>query len=274
MKIIDANWLNKNLNSKNLVILDASIEQINKTDYVKNNLIIPKARKFDIDTNFSDLSNPLPHTLLKQDIFINEMRNLGISNNSKIIIYDDIGFYSTPRAYFMIKEMGFEEVYILDKGFSNWQKNGFEVSIYETTKYKKGNFSLVRFSKFFCDIDEVLKNYENKKCKIIDARSKNRFLGLEEEPREGLKKGHIPNAINLPYTDVLEDNSYKSKEKLNEIFSKIATKEDKMIFYCGSGVTACITAGAAKIAGYNNILVYDGSWSQWGLISENYPISR
>lgn len=106
---------------------------------------------------------------------------------------------------------------------------------------------------------------------VIDARSEGRFKGLEPEPREGLRRGHMPNAVNIPFASVLEDGKMLlSKPQLQSIFEKY--KDKNMVFSCGSGVTACIVALAAEQAGYKNLSVYDGSWSEWGLPSSGLPV--
>src|SRR5690606_32809723 len=118
----------------------------------------------------------------------------------------------------------------------------------------------------------VLKAIHNPQLTIFDARSAGRFLGIEPEPRLNMKRGHIPNAVNMPFASVLENGKMKSKSELKSMFEKY--KDNQKVFYCGTGVTACILTLAADHAGYKNFSVYDGSWAEWGMEKENYPIEK
>ena len=99
---------------------------------------------------------------------------------------------------------------------------------------------------------------------ILDARSTKRFTGETPEPRQGLRSGTIPNSLNLPYTEVLDGFKLKSTSELRSIFENITKEKDTIILSCGSGITACVLALAANMAGYQNIKVYDGSWTEYG----------
>ena len=118
--------------------------------------------------------------------------------------------------------------------------------------------------KFFNDI-KVLKNAKD--TIILDARSKERFDGLLPEPRKELRSGNIPNSINLPYQELLSGNVMKSSSELNNIFHRLNPQNKKMVFSCGSGVTACILALGAELSGYKNLSVYDGSWTEYGTLT-------
>lgn len=119
------------------------------------------------------------------------------------------------------------------------------------------------FMRFFTDMEKASTN-EN--IKIIDARSSGRFSGGIPEPREGLRSGTIPGSVNLPFTDLMEHGVLKSKLDLEKAFYMKADKDDNIVFSCGSGITACILALGATLAGYKNISVYDGSWTEWGTL--------
>ncbi len=119
----------------------------------------------------------------------------------------------------------------------------------------------------------VFKSINQPNLKIIDARSEGRFSGLDPDPRKGVCAGHIPTLINLPFKEVLNGHRIKSKPELCGIFSKVADLDQTLIVSCGSGVTACILALAASISGYKNILIYDGSWIEWGQLKSSNPIS-
>ena len=108
-------------------------------------------------------------------------------------------------------------------------------------------------------------NAINKNFAIIDARSAARFCGTATEPRAGMRSGHIPDSLNLPFANILADHCMKNPAQLADIFaSMIPNKQTEIIFTCGSGITACIIMLAASIAGYQHTVLYDGSWSDWG----------
>ena len=123
----------------------------------------------------------------------------------------------------------------------------------------------------FCDKEFVTQaiNHPNEFI-IIDARPRARFHGTEPEPRNNLVSGHIPNSINIPFERLIKNGKFIEKNEIYHIFDSLKIKKNsKIIFTCGSGVTACILAVASRIIGYNNTYVYDGSWSEWGKIGSN-----
>ncbi len=132
----------------------------------------------------------------------------------------------------------------------------------------KGNFIAKPNPKLFSDKDDILKAIDDENVLIIDVRSRERYLGEVSEPRAGLRKGHIPNSVNIPFEKILNKNKLLENDALENVFEKAAAKDKRLIFSCGSGVSACINALGATVAGYSEISVYDGSWSEWGIPSE------
>ncbi|UOE37744.1 sulfurtransferase [Chryseobacterium oryzae] len=270
---VSANWLNKNSKNQNLIILDASIKP--KTVSVNNNNIneiIPNSKKFDLKKIFSDLSSPYDHTLPNISNMLENVRKLGIKNNSEIVIYDNQGIYSSPRVFFMLKSLGHNNISILDGGLIDWKNEGYPVENSYLTDEAVGDFSINNTEetyRFFCDSQYVLNHLSD--SIIIDVRSHGRFYGIEKEPRDNLKSGHIPNSINIPFEVFLENGKLKSDEKLKAIFSEMDISKE-LIFSCGSGVTSCIGALGAIKVGIERIKVYDGSWMEWGNISNTFPI--
>ena len=162
--------------------------------------------------------------------------------------------------------MGHGQVAVLDGGLPAWKNAGFPCgSQAERIAKHRGNFVGHPQAGMFCDSAHVLEALADPNFAVLDARSEGRFKGVEPEPRAGLRSGHMPNALNLPFVNTVQDGFVLPATELDSIFSKLVNKEQKLIFSCGSGVTACITALAAELAGYPNISVYDGSWSEWGL---------
>lgn len=276
--IVSVEWLNSNLDKEKIVVLDASLKPI--TAGLEKNadqfVAIPNALRFDLKEVFCDKTSPFDHTLPSTKDFIINMGLLGISDDSIIVIYDNQGIYSSSRVWFMIKSMGHKEVYVLDGGLPEWIDKGFLVVDYINDSTVKGSFSnrsaAPGFS-WFCDSKKVLNSITCLQSTIIDSRSQKRFLGLVPEPRPFLKSGHIPNSINLPFENVLNKSRFKDEQELRSMFSDHANKNITVIFSCGSGVTSCITALAALISGCQNVLIFDGSWTEWGDPESQLPIS-
>lgn len=263
--IVSVEWLHQNLEAKNLIILNASINKItnNKLSLVSKEQI-PNTRFFDLKNKFSIIHAPFPNTVPSEIQFSKEARELGINTDSAIVVYDDKGVYSSPRVWWLFKAFGFENIAVLDGGFPKWKESNYSVEIMKEFTHEIGNISVnyrPKYFNFFNDIKSLTKDDD---CLIIDARSKQRFDGLIDEPRKGIRRGTIINSKNLPYTEMLNENCLKSKSELLSIFSKLVGNNEHLIFSCGSGITACILALGAEISGFQNLSVYDGSWTEYG----------
>jgi len=263
--IVSSRWLFENLNDPALIVLDASQQAITTSNKSVDNRI-PNARYFDLKNNFSDKNSRFPNTLPSATQFESECQKLGINNSSKIVVYDALGIYSSPRVWWMFKIMGHKNVAVLNGGLPNWLENSFPTEKIETQQYNLGNFKALLNLECVKDYDLIKSNLNNKNEIIIDARSAGRFNGTAPEPREGLRSGHIPNSFNIPFGEVLENGKYKSKEQLKEIFSKINLENKELIYSCGSGLTACIILLAGELVLPNRTAIYDGSWTEWAQI--------
>ena len=268
MKIsINTEWLNNNLGKKNLILIDSSwylpSEKRNAyEEYLYEH--IPGALFIDID-NLSDNKSNFPHMLPDINKFEIYTNNCGINNNSIIVIYDSSGIFSSPRTWWMFKYFNFSKVYILDGGLKKWKKEK-RILTNKFTKPRIGNFKPFENKELLSNKENILKNMRSNNTLIIDARSKNRFLGIEKEPRKGLRKGRIPFSKNLHWKDIINnDGTIKNNKILKDIIKKLKiNKEKNLISTCGSGITACILNIALAKMNYKNISVYDGSWSEWG----------
>jgi len=266
--IVSVEWLFQNLHDPNLIILDASLAKpMANASQQSEALKIPDSIFFDIENIFSDHQNALPHMMLSETAFTHEARQLGIHKDSIIIVYDTIGVYSAPRAWWMFRTVGHENVFVLNGGLPEWKKAKYPCDSNYRQIIKQGNFIATYQPGHIVTQSQVAHALESHDQIVIDARSPGRFTGKAPEPRMGLRGGHMPGAINIYFEDVLCNNLLLDKPALEKIFEKAGPKEQPIIFSCGSGITACITALAASIAGYKNISVYDGSWCEWGLPS-------
>jgi thiosulfate/3-mercaptopyruvate sulfurtransferase len=262
--LVSCEWLSENMNLEDLIILDASPLNTatgNRTKF--ENKVIPGARYFDLKNVFSESDCPFPNTFPTIEQFEHECQEIGINNSSKIVIYDNIGIYTSPRVWWMFKTMGHEDVAVLDGGLSDWILANYETQTSHSKADEKGDFTCKLASDKIVDIDFIDANISRQDHLVIDARSEGRFNGIIKEPRPGLRSGHIPNSLNIPFESLLKDGSYKSEAELTRIFQDIGIDERPLSFSCGSGVTACILLLAAELVLKNNTSIYDGSWTEW-----------
>ncbi len=262
--LVSSEWLKNNLNHPNLIILDAS-QQTKQNGFL--DIQIKGARFFDIKNDFSNTNSKFPNTFPCVTHFENSCRKLGINNSSKIVVYDKMGIFSSPRVWWMFKTMGHDDVVVLNGGFPDWISHQFETETPKKVAYKTGNFVAKFNTSNICYFDFIKHNIVSNNALVIDARSADRFNSIVPEPRAELRSGNIPNSINLPYQLVLEHGKFKSKEKLEAIFTKINT-DKPLVFSCGSGITACIVLLACDSFLNNKKSVYDGSWTEWAQLFE------
>ena len=271
--IVSVRWLAENLSAENLSLFDASMKPIVPVPNAvpEPPVYIPGSLRFDFDDVLCDHNTSLPHMMPSPEFFTDEMQKMGVNHDSAIVVYDKVGVYSSPRAWWMFRAMGHDQVAVLDGGLPAWIQAGHETAPTLATPKGRGDFVSRPQGGLFVDSKTVVQALADSAFSVIDARSAGRFKGQEPEPRAGLRGGHMPNAVNIPYTDVLENGRLASKSKLRTIFEEYKNK--KMIFSCGSGVTASLVALAAEQAGYKDLAVYDGSWSEWGASDSGLPVT-
>jgi len=267
-QIVSVDWLKENLQKEEIVILDASPKSTaNKTVSEFHHLTIPSSRLFQIKEKFTDQESEFPNTVPTQEQFQIECRKLGININSEIIVFDNLGVYSSPRVWWLFKMMGHENVKVLDGGLPEWISKGYETVevANHDQQYEEGDFSADKQNNLVLTYEDICKNRKTKEYQVVDARSSGRFNGTAEEPRKTLQSGKIPNSINIPYQSVLDNGKFKSPEELREIFSEANQSGADLVFSCGSGMTACIIMLASQIASYESRILFDGSWTEYAI---------
>ena len=265
--LVSTEWLAEHLDAPDVRVVDASwyLPQAGrdaKAEYRAAH--IPGAIFFDID-DLSDEKSTLPHMLAPAPKFASRMRKLGLGDGNLIVAYDGAGIYSAPRAWWMLRAMGHEDVVVLDGGFPKWKREGRAVDDMVPMPFARHftprqNFAIAR------DFQQMLLAEKARSEQIVDARSANRFAGREAEPRPGVRPGHIPGSVNVPYTELTEeDGTLKSKAALKALFAARGIDPAKPIATtCGSGITAAIEMLALAVAGAEKVALYDGSWAEWG----------
>lgn len=264
--LVSAHWLQAHCDDSDLIVFMSTMNDITTgAPEPAPEGYIPGARLFDFEHQVCDPNSSLPHTMPSPEEFEQEVRKLGVNNLSVIVVYDNQGLFTAPRVWWMFKCMGHEQVYILDGGYSAWQKEGGKSTSSLITSPPTGDFTSQFKGSLLIDYQGVSHALDITDSWVVDARAAGRFNGAAPEPRPHLRSGHMPNAVNLPFTHCIEQGRLLSPDSLRDKFAALGIKEgDQLIFSCGSGVTACVLALAAHEAGYKQLSVYDGSWSEWG----------
>lgn len=221
----------------------------------------------DLKKDFSDTKAEFPMTMLSPELFMDKCNSLGISRNTRIVFFDRVGTYYSPRAWWMFASMGFNSISILDGGLPSWTE--LDLPLIETKSTEERSVSSTNLRGHVAD-EMAFVNlpfittaiYDPKIC-IIDARSSNRFNALVPEPRPGIRSGQIQGSINMPFSLFLANGRYKSDAEISTIFNDIPPNTERIVFTCGSGVTACIPAIKARMLTGLDVSVYDGSWTEF-----------
>ena len=272
--LVSAQWVHEHFDHIGLV--DASwfmpTSGVNaKEEWQKER--IPGAIFFDFDNTIKDKNSSLPHMLPTPSVFEQEVGHLGISEKDTVIVYDATGLFSAPRVWWMFKAMGHKQVAVLNGGLPAWKALGYPVISGEKENPQPQHYHSDFQSSWVKSAEQVNACLQSSEYLVIDARPKDRFLGLVEEPREGVRSGHMPNAKNLPFPSLIQNGFLLSKDKLKPKFDELLHSQSQIIFSCGSGVTAAILALAASELGIKNLSVYDGSWTEWGA-NKIYPVVK
>ena len=266
--LVSTNWLLKNLNNPNIIILDCSwylpSENIKgKKEYLNEH--IAGSYYFDID-KISDMKSNLPHMLPSSKIFEKKIGHMGIKNNSIIITYSKPNLMGASRVWWMFKYFGHNKIAVLNGGVQKWKRENKPLTNKLPNK-KNQKYIALPDKTWLTTYSEIKKNIKNTKFLVVDARNKNRFKGIENEPRKGLKKGHIPNSKNIFWGQMITKNGTLIKNnKIKEKLSKLIKYKDKISFSCGSGISASVLSLSLYHVLDIKGSVYDGSWAEWGSI--------
>lgn len=255
----------KSLPAENIIILDARVGKDVKQNYLEKH--IKGARFIDLDKDLAEIGENAAfggrHPLPAVEKFAETLSNLGIAEDAHIIVYDDKnGSNAAARAWWMLKALGLK-VQVLDGGMQSAEKNGVEFSSGEETFDKAPLIRKEHWGLPVSSLETVENELENENSTVVDVRDAYRYRG-ESEPID-LVAGHIPGAINIPFSENLDENgNFLKPEILKEKYSRLLeNKPEHLIIHCGSGVTACHTILALDYAGFPLPDLYIGSWSEW-----------
>lgn len=226
---------------------------------------ISKAQFFDID-NICDKASPLPHMLPDEVSFSRHMSRLGIVKSDLIIVYDGSGQnFSAARVWWMFRVFGCATVRVMDGGLPGWVQANLPLTT-EVVDLPHTQFDGRINASLVSKRAAVFAAMQNASVQIVDARPAGRFLGREPEPRPGLRSGHIPGSVNIPFAEMMGVNGQMlTRHQLQDLFKQRGVDlSRKVIVSCGSGVSACAVALGLSEAGASEVAVYDGSWAEWG----------
>nr|WP_234982615.1 sulfurtransferase [Ornithinibacillus halophilus] len=262
--------LEEKLHNENLVVVDVRFDlqdpDAGRKLYIESHL--PNAVYLDLNKDLSGKvkkhggNHPLPDV----DIFSAKLGNIGIDNETTVVIYDAENGMFSARMWWLLYYFGHEKMYLLEGGYNGWLENGKEVTTTIPISRKKNYIPKIRHNEVV-DIHGVKEKLSKNESVLIDSRAKERYLGKVEPLYP--KAGHIPGAKNYFWKDVLDENGYWKTSKELEKHFQLLNKEEEIIVSCGSGVSACPNIIALKQAGYKNVKLYPGSFSDWISYDEN-----
>ncbi|PLS03552.1 sulfurtransferase [Neobacillus cucumis] len=265
----DREWLVKHVNDENVRIIDCRFSladpQKGKLNYIQNHL--PGAVYFDLAQDLSGTvgNHGGRHPLPDINVFVKKLENAGIGNDIVVIAYDDGEGAFAARFWWLLQYLGHDNVFVLDGGFKGWLEAEFSLTDKIPT-FKKADFRTNLRAELLATYEEVKDAVKKQSKVLIDSREAKRYLGLEEPIDK--KAGHIPGALNKPWMEGFRGGQYLEIPEQFMRFSEFSSTQP-IIVYCGSGVTAAPNYLALKEAGYENVKLYVGSFSDWISYEEN-----
>jgi thiosulfate/3-mercaptopyruvate sulfurtransferase len=263
--IVSPAWLAQHRDDPDTIVVDCRFQlaapALGRQQYLENH--IAGAYYLDLDR---DLSSPIQrhggrHPLPNPDIMAEKLTAIGvISGKSHVIAYDDSRFAFASRLWWLLRYLGHDRVSLLDGGWRGWLSAGYPVSA-EVPTPKTGQFSAIPRTECLVVIGEVKNRPEPPSVVLVDARESDRYRG-EREPIDPIA-GHIPGALNYPWGEITDEQGFIHPLAFHQQRWQELADADAIVLYCGSGVTACVNILSLTLAGYDNVKLYSGGWSDW-----------
>jgi thiosulfate/3-mercaptopyruvate sulfurtransferase len=264
--LVTTDWLSTRLGKPEIAIVDGSFylpaqKRDAKAEFLAGH--IPGAAFFDIDA-IADDSSDLPHMLPGATKFSQEVGKLGVGNDDTIVVYDGAGLGGAPRVWWTFRIFGAKNVFILDGGMPKWKAEGRPVETGAGTRAPRP-FAAELNTSVVANTTDVQIALLQDTAQVVDARPANRFRGEAPEPRPGVRPGHMPGALNVPVSELVQDGRLIAPEKIAQTFAAGGVDLSMpVITSCGSGVTAATLWFALEAIGKTPQALYDGSWTEWG----------
>jgi thiosulfate/3-mercaptopyruvate sulfurtransferase len=265
--LVTTDWLGKHLSDPDVHVVDGTwhMPQARRDARAEFEAVhIPKAVFFDIDA-VADHTTTLPHMLPSAASFGAAVGALGIGNGHRVVVYDVRGVVSAARVWWTFRAFGHDAISVLDGGLEKWRAEGRPVESGGTAPSRAAFTAQLR-PELVRDVEAMRANVVSRAVQVLDARSAGRFAGTEPEPRAGLRGGHIPGSLNLPYETLYRaDGTLRPPDELRAAITAAGVDLGRpIVTSCGSGVTASVLALALYLVGRQDVAVYVGSWSEWG----------
>jgi thiosulfate/3-mercaptopyruvate sulfurtransferase len=250
--LVTVEWLAKHLGERDLRVVDGTwhMPQTGRDARAEFDAAhIPGAVFFDIDA-IADRASPLPHMLPTAEAFAAAVSELGIGSDDGVVVYDVRGVVSAARVWWTFRAFGHEAVAVLDGGLRKWRAEGRPIASGPVTQPAR-RFTARLQPELVRDLVAMRANLDSRAAQVLDARSAGRFAGTEPEPRAGLRGGHIPGSLNLPYETLYRaDGTLKPADELRQAVTGAGVALDRpIVTTCGSGVTASVLALALHLLG-------------------------
>ena len=266
--LVTTEWLAAHLGEPDLRVVDATfylphLKRDAAAEFEQAH--VPGAVFFDIDA-VADHSTALPHMLPDAKAFADAVGALGIATGDRVVVYGGRGLIASARVWWTFRVFGHERVAVLDGGLGKWRKEGRTVESGRPSPEPR-RFVATYHEDLVADLGRIRTVLERRDAQIVDARSRGRFTATEPEIRPGLRGGHIPGSMNLPYGDLFraDDDAMLPIDDVRGAFARAGLDPGRpVVATCGSGVSAAVLALALYRLGRRDAAVYDGSWTEWG----------